>query len=244
MMNTLFSKMIPHDIPQFTKKRLGKEQDGGYVIPMDVLKEIEAVVVFGICDEDSFEQDLAKHLDPKGVPFFLCDPFVGYTAAGKNEFTFQSIGLAGETKENMITLPDFLRRHGLEGKKIFLKIDIEGAEWDSFAKLQASDLENVMALVIEFHRLIHLQELDQQNKTFKLLNSMFILNHCHANNNGLVFRHGEVLFPDVLECTYVSKKWLEDQRIQTVPRREMFPSELDQPCIHVRPDYPIGWWIR
>jgi hypothetical protein len=242
-MNGLFSKLIPYDVPTVTKKRLGKDGDGGYVIPMDILKEIEAVVVFGINDEDSFEKDLANYLDPKKVPFFLCDPFVGYSSEGKNDFTFCSLGLAGQTHEKMITFPDFLKRYGLEGKKILLKVDIEGAEWESLASLQSSDLENVICFIVEFHRLIHLQELPLQNATFDLLNSVFVLNHCHVNNNGLVFRHETIVYPDVLECTYIHKGFLEKYQLTPTKRNEIYPSVLDQANIDVRPDVPIRWWL-
>lgn len=242
-MNGLFSKLIPYDVPEFTKKRLGKNGDGGYVVPMDVLKEVEAVVVFGINDEDSFEKDLANYVDPKKVPFYLCDPFVPYTAAGTNDFTFCSLGLAGETKGNMITLPDFLRRYSLEGKKILLKVDIEGAEWESFASLRPADLQNVVCFIVEFHRLIHLQELPLQNKTFDLLNSAFFLNHCHVNNNGLIFTFDQYLYPDVLECTYVNTSLIRKSNLSLERRTEMYPSILDQANIDVRPDYPIGWWL-
>ncbi len=242
-MNGLFSKLIPYDVPEFTKKRLGKDGDGGYVLPMDVLKDVEAVVVFGINDEDSFERDLANYLDPKKIPFYLCDPFVPYTAAGKNDFRFHSLGLAEETKENMITWPDFLRRFSLEGKKILLKVDIEGAEWASFASLQASDFQNVVCFIVEFHRLLDKQDIPRQNKTFELLNSTFFLNHCHVNNNGLVFNIDSKLYPDVLECTYVNKSLVENSKLTLKRRTEIYPSILDQANIDVRPDYPIAWWL-
>ena len=243
-MNQVFSELVPYDIPQFTKKRLGKAGDGGYVLPMDILKEVEAVVVFGVNDEDSFEKDLANYIDPKKVPFYLCDPFVPYTADGKNDFTFCSLGLAGESKEKMITWPDFCKAKNLEGKKILLKVDIEGAEWESFANLQPSDFDNVLCLIIEFHRLIHLQEVPQQLKTFDLLNSSFVLNHCHANNNGYVYSNGSLFLPDVLECTYVHKHILEKCQVSIKKRTEIYPSMLDQANIDVRPDYPIGWWLQ
>ncbi len=242
-MNGLFSKLIPYDVPEFTKKRLGKDGDGGYVLPLDVLKGVEAVVVFGINDEDSFERDLANYLDPKKVPFHLCDPFVGYTSEGKNDFRFHSLGLGGETKDKMITWPDFVRRFSLEGKKILLKVDIEGAEWESFASLQASDFQNVVCFIVEFHRLIHDQDIPRQSKTFDLLNSAFFLNHCHVNNNGLIFNIDSKLYPDVLECTYVNKSLIEKSKLTLKRRTEIYPSLLDQANIDVRPDYPIAWWL-
>lgn len=242
-MNQLFSKLIPYDVPEFTKKRLGKDGDGGYVIPMDVLKEVEAVVVFGINDEDSFEKDLANYVDPKKIPFFLCDPFVPYTQVGKNDFRFHSLGLAGETKDNMITWPDFLRRFSLEGKKILLKVDIEGAEWESFANLASSDFKNVVCLIVEFHRLIRLQDIPLQTKTYDILNSVFFLNHCHVNNNGLIFNFDSRLYPDVLECTFVNKNLIEKLKLRLKRRTEIYPSLLDQANIDVRPDFPIGWWL-
>lgn len=243
-MNQIFSRLIPYDIPQFTKKRLGKNGDGGYVLPMDFLQDIEAVVVFGVNDEDSFERDLANYIDPKKVPFFLCDPFVRYSNDGKNDFTFCSLGLAGETKDNMITWPDFCKSKNLVGKKVLLKVDIEGAEWESFANLEPSDFDNVVCLIIEFHRLIHLQEVAQQIKTFDLFNSRFVLNHCHVNNNGYISRIESTFLPDVLECTYVNKDYLEKNNISIQNRTAFYPCDIDQVNIDIRPDFPISWWLH
>jgi hypothetical protein len=246
-MNSLFRpRLIPCDVPALTKKRLGREADGGYVIPIEVLKEVEAVVTFGVCDEDSFEQALTEYIDPKKVPFYLCDPFVGYAKAGTNDFHFESIGLAAETKENMISWPDFRRTHSLEGKKILLKIDIEGAEWPSMENLNSADFDNVVCLIMEFHGLIHPEELERKCKTFDRINSDFFMVHCHANNNGLCIGlpEGKYVYPDVIECTYVNKKYLQKNKLFVQLRKEPFPSEIDKPCINARNDYPIGWWLN
>jgi hypothetical protein len=240
-MNTIFQALIPYDSPQLQKQRLGQKNDGGYVIPMNVVSDIEAVVVFGVNDDDSFEKDLANYLDPKKIPFYLCDPFVPYTKT--SEFHFESLGLAAETKDKMIAWRDVRKRFGLEGKKILLKIDIEGAEWESLANLVTSDLDGVVCLLIEFHHLIRLQDLDNQQKVLTLLNKIFTVVHLHANNCGYCFANEKILFPDVLECTYVSTNYLDSHGIQRSIRQIPYPSEIDQPNTLERPEYPIFWWL-
>jgi hypothetical protein len=259
-MEYLFSQIVPYDSEQLTKRRLGQSNDGGYIIPMEVLKEIEAVVVFGVNNEDSFEQDLAAFLDPRTIPFYLCDPFSAYTK--KNAFTFLKRGLAAKTSESpenilpsqigslvvkskhsMVTWPDFQTDYSLTGKRIFLKIDIEGAEWDSFKILKDSDLDNVVCLVIEFHGLTNLYDIGRKGEVLSKIHRLFTLVHCHQNNCGTYAPHAWHLFPDVLECTYVRNTFLEAEKISVTKRKTQYPSELDQPNSTERSDFPIYWWV-
>lgn len=228
-------------MPSYTKKRLGKPNDGGYVIPIEVLKDIEAVVVFGINDEDSFEQELAQYIDPTKVPFYLCDPFAQYTK--KTPFTFLPLGLGSKTEDKFITLPDFLKRYKLEGKKIFLKMDIEGAEWPSLEFFKPSDYENIVCLLIEFHGLLDSKDIDLKFRTLYYLNQSFTLLHCHQNNHGLFSLNNSYILPDVVECTYINTLYHKKNNIDTHKRTEPFPSEIDQPNTTEKSDYPIYWWI-
>jgi hypothetical protein len=259
-MRPLFSYLIPYDTNQLSKERIGCNNDGGYVIPIEALQEIQAVVVFGVNNEDSFEQGLTKYLDPKKVPFFLCDPYVEYTK--QNKFSFLRLGLSDTTKEIKVSRPIFCnltkairynccftswpifkKKYKLENKTILLKMDIEGAEWESLACLVDSDLENIDCLIIEFHELNSTEKLAEKEKVLSLLQKYFTLVHCHQNNCGSYFVDGCYFYPDVLECTFVSKSFLEKYKINLVKRQTKYPSEIDQPNSKEMNDFPIYWWV-
>lgn len=249
MNNIPYLHLLPENCYSLRKVRIGQNGDGGYIIPQEILKDIEEVITFGVNDEDSFEIHLSSSLGRK-VPFTLCDPFCGYTARpGNEEFLFKSLGLGKETKEDekMISWPEF-RRTFLQtkekGEGIFLKVDIEYAEWDSFECLQAADFEGVEILVIEFHSLLSkFEDREKQCKVLKTLCDLFHLYHLHANNNGYLFTN-EILgyLPDVVECTFISKKWAAKHGHTFVKRVQPYPEELDQPCHPIKVDPMIHWW--
>lgn len=240
-----FSSLVPYDTIGLQKRRLGKPNDGGYVIPLEILTELDVVLVFGINDEDSFEKDLAKYVDPKKIPFLLCDPYVQYKEGEKNNFLFFPIGLTGKSEGALKSWKEIQDLFRLKGKRIFLKIDIEGSEWEAFESVESSDLENVMCIVIEFHDLLQLKSFEQQKKVLSNLLKDFILIHLHSNNHGIYFKHPITgrYYPDVLECTYIRRDFLEKRGIDTKKRTTPFPSELDQPNTLEKPDIQIDWWV-
>ena len=239
--------VYPEDCLQLTKTRIGKANDGGYVIPQDILSSIETVVTFGVNDEDSFEIDLSQRLG-KNVSFFLCDPFCSYTARPGNEtFQFHSLGLAAETNDEkkMISWKDFRARY-LGGRRsgICLKVDIEFAEWESFEHLKSADFEGVDILIIEFHNLLSRYDTQKtQCKVLEVLQETFHLYHLHSNNNGYIFFNDALGYlPDVIECTYIHKKWSESHSLVWSKREEPYPESIDQPCHETKPDPMIHWW--
>lgn len=248
MNNLPYFFLEPYDCSMLTKIRLGNKGDGGYCLPQEMLKEIKQVVTFGVNDEDSFEIDLDANLaKDQGVVFYLCDPFCVYTARPGNEkFNFLQLGLGNETSEEkkMTSWSDFRKNLGSQ-ENIFLKVDIEFAEWDSFENLKSEDFMGVELLVIEFHSL--LSRFDDTNekmcKVLKLLNDQYYLYHLHANNNGLIFKIEDLGFlPDVIECTYIKKSWAEKYGYTFKPRQKAYPEELDIPCHEIKFDPIIDWW--
>lgn len=246
MNNLPYSFLDPYDCDKLTKIRLGNEGDGGYCIPQEILKDIHLVVTFGVNDEDSFEIALSKELK-NNAHFILCDPFCEYTArAGNENFIFKSLGLAGETSEEkkMTSWVDFRKNLQIQ-ENIFLKVDIEFAEWDSFKNLHAEDLKGVDVLVIEFHFLLSklYESGEDMKKVLATLDNQYYLYHIHANNNGYIVKTDTMGFlPDVIECTYVSKDWATKNGYTFTNRVNTYPESIDRPCYEKKFDPTIDWW--
>jgi hypothetical protein len=238
---SLYKKLVPHDCLGLTKIRVGQDTDGGYVIPAELLKTSRTFLVFGVNDEDSFEMDVYSRTQSKNI--ILCDPFVPYTRKN-SPLTFYPIGLSGESLGCMRTLPDFFKEYSISKDHLFLKIDIEKGEYPSFQALTKHDFDGVDCLVIEIHGLLEKKYHTSAEKLFDLLNESFVLYHIHANNNGMYMTLDEILYPDVIECTYVSKAYLAKHAIQIQPLSHPLPDPtVDRQNIHVRLDYPLTWWL-
>ena len=247
-MSLPYEYLVPYDCDTLTKVRLGQDGDGGYLIPKEVIADTDILITFGVNDEDSFEQDFYKRRSKeskrsKTIPFYLCDPFATYSK--KNEFMFLPLGLAKDTSGSMISFKDFLRviRHTEE--TIFLKIDIEHAEWDAFETIMPDHLNKVHCLTIEFHGLLEHQDQWQKfNAVLEKINNLFHLYHIHGNNNGFAFIIGDKShLPDVIECTYINRKWAEKNGHTFKRRTEPFPDALDQTNYAGKQDFILAWFL-
>jgi Methyltransferase FkbM domain len=164
----------------------------------------------------------------------------------KNIF-FINEGISSIKADKYDTFVNHLERFKLDGKRIILKIDIEGGEYDIFAdKTIYSHLAQVNQLIIEFHNLK--QRLRDLKAISAELGKSFSLAHIHANNFSPTFTlydlagNGEkdVKVPDVLEILWIkadmiSKEDISDE-ITTYPI-----SQLDYPNNPGKPDHAIGF---
>lgn len=203
--------------------RLGRQNDGGYVI-CDGLA-YDGFVSGGVADDLSFEDDfLRRH------PALTGDAFDGSIARPPIEverLRFHPRWIAGRCSERETDLRDLLRgRH-----RVFVKMDVEGAEYAWLAALSDDELGRISQLVIEFHlpftaeRWTVLERLARSHHLVRL----------HGNNYGATRRIGDVVVPEVLECTYVRKDGASLR-----PSRSPIPGPLDQPNCAVRPEIALA----
>jgi hypothetical protein len=237
----IFQKLLPYECNGLTKVRLGRDKDGGYIIPQEVLSTSTSFLSFGINNEDSFEMDVYHRTESKNI--ILCDPFVKYTRKN-SPLIFYSIGLYGRSHGYMRTLSDFLKEYSISKDHLFLKIDIEKGEYSAFCTISKEDLEGVDCLVLEIHSLLEKKYHIPAGNLLDLLNESFVLYHIHANNNGMYMTLDEIVYPDVVECTYVSKTYIAANNIQIQPLSNPLPDPLvDRQNTDHRDDYPLTWWL-
>jgi hypothetical protein len=193
------------------KIRVGRECDGGYVIAD--AGEYDHFVSAGVGDDVSFEHHLlANH------PNLRCDIFDG-TVSGvpathdRMSFHRKNIG-SGASDTN---LHDLISAHS----NIFLKMDIEGGEYEFFRSMTDELMCNIKQIVLEVH--------DPKNKGWWLLEKIaktHTLVHFHGNNHSEIDEVSGVIVPSVMECTYLRTDCIKDLKHTT----EVLPGPLDRPC--------------
>ena len=123
-------------------------------------------------------------------------------------------------------------------KKIFLKIDVEGYEYQFFLKLSENLnlLNNVTGMVIEFHHLNCLTNYILFHKIIIKLLNFFTVTHVHGNNHGPVWQIDGEKYPESLEISFCEKELSKNFITSNVS----YPIEgLDFPCHPGLPDYQI-----
>ncbi len=217
----------------FHLERMGNDNDGGYLINPKIIFESEYLISFGIFDDWSFEKSLIKK--NKNIKVFCYDDLISFQFIIERKIKEIILGLISLKFKNFFkkiyTIFDFIiYKNKLNFNKrvikendlneiteklnnIFLKVDIEGAEYKILNDIK--NVENKLTcLVIEFHDVYENREkIEKFISEFKLK-----LIHIHPNNYGKVDKNGD---PNIIELTF-------DKRPSIIDNINILPNCHDQ----------------
>lgn len=214
--------LVTYKLPN-PKIRLGRNGDGGYVI-LDGFT-YDFFIGCGIDKEVSFENDFCQKYN---IPCVAFDGTVNGIPDTKENIRFVQKNISGTESDTTTNLHDLIK----DKENIFLKMDIEGGEYDWLPSLSEEQLNKFAQIVIEFHYPFTKEKtdcLEQLNKTHWLC-------HFHGNNCDTFFITNDVIVPRVFECTYINKKFTKEPP----PRNDTsFPTEVDRPNDSSRADITL-----
>lgn len=216
--------------------RLGSTNDGGYVVNKCSLSESDVLYTYGVSDDYTFELDYVKHYPNKKVRMF--DHTVDYAFEVAPNVYFKKEPLAINIDDTENSFLNHLHIFNDLNKKIFLKIDVEGYEYNFFLNLSKNLnlLENVTGMAIEFHNLASVTHYVLFQKIINKLSKFFTVTHIHGNNNGLLYNIDGGLYPTTIEISFCKNELAKTFDIVSM---EYPIKDLDAPCHPQRPDYKI-----
>ena len=185
-----------------------------------------------------FKKDLIKFIKlkifkPKKIyKMFQYIDFIFFFKMNKNNLFFlKKIG----NNENCMNINEIVNTHIKKQEKIFLKIDIEGSEYEILDQV-ISIQDRIQGIVIEFHEVT--KNLDVIKNFLNKISSNLNLVHIHANNYSVK----EVnQFPEAIELT-ISNINMENQDFDT--SRDYPIKNLDFPNSKRSPDIKIDFEIN
>lgn len=153
--NKLAKELIAYDTLDIKLFRHGRKGDAGYIVPDKALEAAGILLGYGIDEDNSFEDEFSLKYNK---PCFGFDCGISNIASKSKLFTFvpHCIGKADTIYENQTSSGkvspfseqlDFL---DLKDKKLFIKMDIEGAEYSVFDDI-LSHSDQITAIVMELH---------------------------------------------------------------------------------------------
>jgi len=246
-------------------KRIGNKNDGGYIVHLPSLQQVDCLLNYGVGYNVAFEKEFHKLTN---APVYAFDPTMKklkYFVAGikqgeyfitakqvvklmlwlaqensleKHGIHFIEEGLSDKNTEDFKTLDYHLLKYNLRDKNIFLKIDIEGAEYDIIRHESFyNNLKNVMQLIFEFHFLD--KRLPEISDLISKLEPTHSLVHIHGNNNGGTFSYNGKNVPDIVEAVFLHNSFLPVKKLSSAD----YPVEgLDYPCNWRRKDIPLNFF--
>jgi hypothetical protein len=198
----------------FEKLRIGKDNDGGYIIADIPNVKYNILLAGGIETDISFEEDFINKYP--NVKTFAFDGTINNLPKQNNNITFIKKNIGFENNPRVTNLHDIINANN----SIFIKMDIEGGEIPWIKSLSNDQMNKFEQIVMEFHSPFSNNEID----VFDKINKNHYLIHFHGNNCCGVRNHRDVIVPNVFECTYLHKKYFTE-----VPalNTDLIPGVLD-----------------
>ena len=232
--------------------RIGRANDGGYLIDSRNPSNSSVLIGMGLSDDWSFEYDFRKikkvpiyAYDASVSKKIFIKKFIrslfkfrkfrdvirnwrvlrSYQNFFSDDVKHIAKYVGVNPDKNFITLKSIL--DGIDDatkQRIFLKIDIEGAEYRLLDEiLNYSSL--IEGMVIEFHDVdLHVKRIEEFIDKFSLK-----LIHTHSNNCSFISKNN---LPTAIECTFTSRPTDSSRNIR-------LPHTLDMPCCLDCPDHEI-----
>ena len=182
--------------PVNPKFRIGVQRDGGYVVVSGY--EYDLLLSGGVGPDISFEHEFVK-LHPS-VKCLLFDGTVNTPENMPPNTTF--------IKKNIGTYEDDhhtnLVQHIKDYNNVFLKMDVEGGEWQLFNSEFIHHLHRVKQIVLEIHNVFNVSQ--GTLVALSILGRTHHIVHVHENNHCRTFVNvGGNNYPQTFELTFLRK---------------------------------------
>ena len=208
--------------------RLGDTNDGGYVM-FDGLS-YDGFISGGIEYTNTFENEF---IEKYGTHCYAFDYSIEELPQQNDKIIFKKLEI---NEENNLSY--LINLH----EKCFVKMDIEGSEWNWLLSLNENTLNRISQMVIEFHFLLMIDENVQNNEELFLaeftkrmrilekLNKTHVMCHIHGNNYSQNMKFNENVLPQVIECTFLNKNIFKNDPSKLIFKNiRSLPTVFDAP---------------
>jgi len=149
----LFAELQPVRLANCTFERFGEPHDGGYVMCANLLASAQSAYSYGISGYDQWGCDVSTRL---GVPVHQYDCFdLTRPVCPGGQAVFHEECVAGERDTidgRLFETPGHqFAKNGHGAGRVVVKMDVEGAEWDTLLRAPDAVLQQIDQMAIELH---------------------------------------------------------------------------------------------
>jgi hypothetical protein len=216
----LFEMLQPIALANCELERFGERHDGGYLMCGNLLSAVQSAYSYGINGYDKWGCDISSKFDVTAHQYDCFNTTRPACPSGSTVFHAECVSDTTQTLDGRIfdTISNQLAKNGDRSKRIVLKIDVEGAEWDSLFSVSDRILEQIDQIAVEFHWVedegFHWVPPDKYLRVVRRLKQFFEVAHIHFNNASCI---GDLQpFPAwAFEVLFVSKRLAVVDRSRT-----------------------------
>lgn len=149
----LYDMLQPVALRNCELERFGERHDGGYLMCGNLLAGVQAAYSYGISGYDQWGCDIATRFNVTTHQYDCFNLTQPLCAAGKTVFHAECVAARTFTEEGRLfdSIANQMTKNGDASKQIVLKIDVEGAEWESLLAAPDEVLQRIDQLTVEFH---------------------------------------------------------------------------------------------
>src|SRR5215831_16389721 len=223
-----FELLQPVALTNCELERFGEPNDGGYLMCGNLLGGVQAGYSYGISGYDGWGCDVSTKAKVTVHEYDCFDTTEPECPKGALKFHAECVGDKPRTEEGRVfdTMTNQFGKNGDASKRIVMKMDVEGSEWDSLLSAPDTLFEQIDQFVVEFHGVGDERNgtQEQKQRVVQRLKRFFEVGHIHFNN--ATCGDGVEPFPSwAYEVLFVNKRLA----VVDSTRRVVGPHPLDAP---------------
>jgi hypothetical protein len=149
----ILAELQPVSLKNCTLKRFGSANDGGYLMCENLVAPIDGAYSYGVGKNDDWACDVSRQYHVPVNEYDCFDPARPTCSGGT--FVFHNECISDRTDErnsrSFDTLENQLKKNGDTDRHLIMKMDIEGAEWDSLLATPDKLLASFSQIAMEMH---------------------------------------------------------------------------------------------
>jgi len=195
----LLDELRPVTLKNCTLKRFGSANDGGYLMCENLIAGFESAYSYGIDIEDNWGCEVSREFAVRVHQYDCFTPHRPRCDGAPPVFHNECIGAETESVDSrpFDTLTNQIAKNGDGGKRLIVKMDVEGAEWDSLLATPDAVLSRIDQMPMELHGVNEprfLELVRKLKRTFYLVSLHFNNHACAADADPLPAWAYQVLF--------------------------------------------------
>ena len=176
----ILAELQPVALKNCTFKRFGSANDGGYLMCENLIEPLDAAYSYGVGTNDDWGCEMSRRYRVPVYQYDCFDPARPVCDGGQVVFHNECVGDRSGYRGSHVfdTLENQIRKNGDTGRRVIIKMDIEGAEWESLLATPDELLASIPQLAMEMHGFDDPRILEVLRK----LKRNFYLVNLHFNN--------------------------------------------------------------